>query len=198
MWFNLSSHVILLTSGCAYINIRQIFKYFAGLSLWVCDSGHGFSYSLQCPLKSAWILPGTSVWVCYSERFLGKMLNIPKRLLRQMENMTITKRKWKNEEIDKEAQDRFTKYVARTSQGRLFKEFCYHLVRCRSKYFQKRVRFSRRSSLWMKVFDFEGSFCFPLLLPQAYLCSWVNSSLPNYHYISGCVFLLYRNFINTL
>lgn len=38
------------------------------------------------------------------------------------------KRKWKNEEIDKEAEDGFTKYVACTSQGRLLKEFCYHLV----------------------------------------------------------------------
>jgi len=43
----------------------------------------------------------TSVWVCYPERLLSKMLNIPKSLLRQMENMTIMERKWKKEEIDK-------------------------------------------------------------------------------------------------
>lgn len=34
----------------------------------------------------------------------------------------------KNREIDKEAQERFTKYVAHTSEGKLFKQFCYHLV----------------------------------------------------------------------
>lgn len=35
--------------------------------------------------------------------FLVKMLNSPKRLLQQMENMTTMKRKWKKEERGKEA-----------------------------------------------------------------------------------------------
>lgn len=82
--------------------MMQKLNFWAEPSPWVYDSGHWFSYPLQYPWTSVLTLPQNAS-VALLSTFLVKMLNSPKRLLQQMENMTAMKRKWKEEERGKEA-----------------------------------------------------------------------------------------------
>lgn len=136
-------------------------------------------------------------WIWYPESLLGKMFTSPKRSLQWTANVALMRRKWENEETDKEAQDIFTRYVACASQGRLFKDFCYHLVSCGSKCFQKRVRFWSHSSLRTKVFVLGVSFCFPFLIPWAFFLLMSKFFPPKlWSYTGLSIFILHRNFIN--